>query len=161
MHLADSLARYSFGSASVLLSRSCAGETREGKQAVILSTTCLAPTNWNSKLGNFRFYRRVNLFPGLSLNLSRSGPSVTVGMRGAHLTLGRRGITRTIGILGTGVYYTSRAGYHSGFHSAHVETPIDQKAQARANTVASLALFAVALLMVLGIGVIIGSALSH
>ncbi len=112
-------------------------------------------------MGNFRFYRRVNLFPGLSLNLSKSGPSVTVGMRGAHMTFGRRGITRTIGIPGTGVYYTSRAGYHSGIHSAHVETPIDPQTQARANTVATLAVVGVALLIVLGLGVIIGSALGH
>jgi len=116
---------------------------------------------WGIKLGNFRFYRRVNLFPGLSLNLSRSGPSVTVGMRGTHLTLGPRGISRTIGIPGTGVYYTSRSGYHSGFHSAHVETSIDPRSRARANTLATLAVLTVALLTVLGIGVLIGSAISH
>jgi hypothetical protein len=97
-------------------------------------------------LGNFRFYRRVNLFPGLSLNLSKSGPSVTVGMLGAHLTFGRRGVTRTVGIPGTGIYYTSRSGYHSGFHSAHAETPIDAQTQARANTAATLAVLAIACL---------------
>jgi len=112
-------------------------------------------------LGNFRFYRRLSLFPGFSLNLSKSGPSLTVGMRGSHLTVGHRGITRTIGIPGTGIYYTSRSGYHSGFHSAHVETPIDPQTQARANTVASLAVLGVALFIVLAIGVMIGSAISH
>jgi Protein of unknown function (DUF4236) len=112
-------------------------------------------------LGNFRFYRRIHLFPGLSLNLSKSGPSVTVGMRGAHLTLGRGGVTRTVGIPGTGIYYTSRSGYHSGFHSAHVETPVDPQSQARANTLATLAVLAFALLIVLAIGIIIGSALDH
>ena len=112
-------------------------------------------------MGNFRFYRRVRLFPGLSLNFSKSGPSVTVGMRGAHLTLGRRGVTRTISIPGSGIYYTSRTGYHTGFHSAHVETPVDTKTQARADRVASLALLAVAVFVVLAIGVIIGSAISR
>ena len=34
-----------------------------------------------------RFYRRVHLCPGLSVNLSRSGPSLTLGVRGAHVTL--------------------------------------------------------------------------
>ena len=34
-HLADSLARSAFGSASVLLPRSLAGEIREGEQAAI------------------------------------------------------------------------------------------------------------------------------
>ena len=112
-------------------------------------------------MGNFRFYRRLHLFPGLSLNLSKSGPSVTVGMRGAHLTFGRRGVTRTVGLPGTGIYYTSRAGYHSGFHSAHIETPIDLQSQTRANTVATLALLALAIFMVLAIAIIVGSAIGH
>jgi hypothetical protein len=29
-------------------------------------------------MGSFRFYRRVNIFPDLSVNLSRSGPSLSV-----------------------------------------------------------------------------------
>ncbi|HJU09301.1 MAG TPA: DUF4236 domain-containing protein [Candidatus Binataceae bacterium] len=112
-------------------------------------------------MGNFRFYRRVNLFPGLSLNLSKSGPSVTLGMRGAHLTLGPRGVTRTIGIPGTGIYYTSRSGHHTGFHSSHVETPIGPQSQARADTFANLAMLAIAALIVLAIGMVIGSAMGH
>ena len=65
-------------------------------------------------MGNFRFYRRLRIFPGLSVNLSKSGPSLTVGMRGAHLTMGPRGVRRTVGIPGTGIYYTSHSGYQSG-----------------------------------------------
>ena len=64
----------------------------------------------------FRFYRRVRLLPGISVNLSRSGPSLSVGVRGAHVTMGRRGVTRTAGIPGTGIFYTSRQGYHTGAH---------------------------------------------
>ncbi|MBV8775442.1 MAG: DUF4236 domain-containing protein [Deltaproteobacteria bacterium] len=108
-------------------------------------------------MGNFRFYRRIHLFPGLSLNLSKSGPSITIGLRGAHLTLARRGVTRTVGIPGTGIYYTSRRGYHSGFHSAHIETPVDPQTQARANTIAILAVSALVLVIVLAIGIIVGS----
>lgn len=67
----------------------------------------------------FRFYRRRSLIPGLRLNLSRSGPSFTFGVRGAHVTVGRRGVTRTVGIPGTGVFYTSRRGHHTGIHNAH------------------------------------------
>jgi Protein of unknown function (DUF4236) len=59
-------------------------------------------------------------------------------MRGAHLTMGPRGVRRTIGIPGTGIYYTSQAGYHSGAHSAHVETPIGPEQQQRAHSVGSL-----------------------
>jgi hypothetical protein len=62
-------------------------------------------------MGNFRFYRRLHIFPGLSVNLSKSGPSLTVGVRGAHLTMGPSGVRRTVGIPGTGIYYTSHSGY--------------------------------------------------
>ena len=71
----------------------------------------------------FRFYRRIRLCPGLSVNLSRSGPSLSVGVRGAHVTVGRRGVTRTIGVPGTGLFYTSRTGHHTGYHSAVSDTP--------------------------------------
>jgi Protein of unknown function (DUF4236) len=61
-----------------------------------------------------RFYRRVKVLPGMSVNFSGSGPSLTFGARGAHVTVGRRGVTRTVGIPGTGIWYTSRSGHHSG-----------------------------------------------
>jgi len=35
-------------------------------------------------------YRRVRLLPGLRVNLSRSGASVSIGWRGAWLTAGSR-----------------------------------------------------------------------
>jgi len=47
-------------------------------------------------MGSFRFYRRVHIFPGLSVNLSKSGPSLSVGVRGAHVAVGRRGVTRMV-----------------------------------------------------------------
>ena len=112
-------------------------------------------------MGNFRFYRRANIFPGLSLNLSKSGPSVTVGMRGAHLTFGNGGVTRTVGIPGTGLYYTSRTGRHSGLHSAHTEGPLDANTQARAHSVATIALLAITLGIVLGVGMLIGFAIGR
>src|SRR5437870_13864945 len=67
----------------------------------------------------FRLYKRVRLFPGVSVNLSKSGPSLSFGVRGAHVTVGRRGVTRTVGVPGTGVFYTSRRGRHTGVHTAH------------------------------------------
>ena len=71
----------------------------------------------------FRFYRRVHICPGLNVNFSRSGPSLSVGVRGAHMTVGRRGVTRTIGLPGTGLFYTSHSGLHSGVHSAASVSP--------------------------------------
>ncbi|HEY7106322.1 MAG TPA: DUF4236 domain-containing protein [Acidimicrobiia bacterium] len=68
-------------------------------------------------MGSVRFFRRVKLLPGLTMNLSRSGPSFSLGVRGAHVTVGRRGVRRTVGIPGTGLFYTSRTGHHTGVHT--------------------------------------------
>jgi hypothetical protein len=56
----------------------------------------------------FRLWRRVRLFPGLTVNLSKRGASVSAGVRGAHVTVGRRGIRKTVGIPGTGMFITDQ-----------------------------------------------------
>lgn len=56
----------------------------------------------------FRFFKRINIAPGVTLNLSKSGGSVSVGPRGAKVTLGPRGPRATVGIPGTGLYYTTK-----------------------------------------------------
>ncbi|ADN02172.1 DUF4236 domain-containing protein [Spirochaeta thermophila] len=59
----------------------------------------------------FRFFRRIRLAPGITLNLSRSGASVSLGPRGARLTLGgRTGARLTFGLPGTGLSYTTTLG---------------------------------------------------
>ena len=112
-------------------------------------------------MANFRFYRRVSIFPGLSVNVSKSGPSLTVGMRGAHMTFGSKGIRKTVGIPGTGIYYTSHSGYYSGAHSAHVEQPISDTQQSTAHNIAQL----LALMVIIGTIAfaiaLIGSAAGH
>jgi hypothetical protein len=95
----------------------------------------------------------VHLVPGVSLNVSRSGPSLTFGVRGAHLTVGRTGIRKTVGIPGTGIYYTSHQGYHTGYHSAKSETPRPPADQAPADRHAERIL-AVIVLGLIGIVVI-------
>src|SRR5487761_1958636 len=93
----------------------------------------------------FRFYRRVHLFPGLSVNLSRSGPSLSVGVRGAHVTFGHRGVTRTVGIPGSGLYWTSHTGLSTGFHSAHAEAPVSPAVQTAAHVSATAVVLGVLL----------------
>jgi len=66
----------------------------------------------------FRFYRRKQIIPGVRVNLSRSGPSLTFGVRGAYVAVGGRGITREIP--GSGVFYTSRSGHHTGAHYSRI-----------------------------------------
>lgn len=56
-----------------------------------------------------RFSRRGHILARVSVNVSKSGPSLSVGVRGAHVTFGRRGVTRRVGIPGTGIYSTSRS----------------------------------------------------
>jgi hypothetical protein len=104
-----------------------------------------------------RFYRRVHLFPGVSINVSRSGPSLTVGVRGAHVTVGRSGVTRTVGLPGTGIYYTSHHGYHSGFHSAHSEAPLPPQQQAGADRKAEGLVVMLVMVIVVLIAMLLGA----
>ncbi len=112
-------------------------------------------------MGNFRFYRRLRVFPGLSVNLSKSGPSLTVGVRGAHVTVGRAGIRRTIGIPGTGIYYTSYSGRHTGYHSSHTETPVDPASQQHAEGTAATLILLVVVGIALAVGIAIGAIIGH
>lgn len=61
----------------------------------------------------FRFFKRIQLAPGISINLSRSGVSASLGPRGAKVTLGPRGIRKTVGLPGTGFYYTTQSAWKS------------------------------------------------
>jgi Protein of unknown function (DUF4236) len=62
-----------------------------------------------------RFRRRFRIAPGLALNLSKRGASVSVGIRGAHVTFGRHGRRATIGIPGIGLSATDYQRYpHHG-----------------------------------------------
>ena len=86
------------------------------------------------------------------MNLSRSGPSLTVGVRGAHVTVGARGVTKTVGLPGTGIYYTSRKGYHTGYHSARSDVALDSRAQSAATRRVELTLlFFLGVLLVLAL----------
>ncbi|MBW4035274.1 MAG: DUF4236 domain-containing protein [Proteobacteria bacterium] len=69
----------------------------------------------------FRFRKRIRIAPGLGINLSKSGASVSVGGRGAMLNFGRRGKRVTIGVPGTGVSYSEQIGTNP--HQAHDQVP--------------------------------------
>lgn len=53
----------------------------------------------------FRFQKRIRIFKGLTLNLSKSGSSWTLGRPGASVNLRRGKVTGTVGIPGTGLSY--------------------------------------------------------
>lgn len=54
----------------------------------------------------FRFQRRFTILPGVVLNFSKSGVSLSLGPRGAKYTLSTKGHRGTIGIPGTGMSYS-------------------------------------------------------
>jgi len=56
---------------------------------------------------SFRFWRRIRIAPGVTLNLSKTGGSLSFGVRGAHFTVGPHGKRVTAGIPGTGLFYTN------------------------------------------------------
>jgi tetratricopeptide (TPR) repeat protein len=55
----------------------------------------------------FRFFKRMKVLPGVTLNLSKSGGSFSVGPQGARLTVGPQGARVSLGIPGSGLYYTT------------------------------------------------------
>lgn len=76
-----------------------------------------------------RFRKRIKILPGLTLNISKSGFSTTIGARGASVNIGKNGVYGNAGIPGTGLYMrekiaggksskrtktTRRAGYAGG-----------------------------------------------
>jgi tetratricopeptide (TPR) repeat protein len=58
---------------------------------------------------SFRFFRRFRIAPGVHLNLSKGGVSMSAGPRGLKATVGTSGRRFTAGIPGTGLHYTKVA----------------------------------------------------
>ena len=56
----------------------------------------------------FRFRKSVKLIPGVKLNFSKRGTSVTIGGRGASVNVGSRGTHANVGIPGSGLSYRTR-----------------------------------------------------
>jgi hypothetical protein len=54
-----------------------------------------------------RFRRTFKILPGVKVNMSKGGISVTVGPRGFHLNFGKHGVRQTVGIPGSGLSETS------------------------------------------------------
>src|SRR5215216_4325403 len=54
-----------------------------------------------------RFRRTFTLFPGVKVNLSKGGMSITVGTKGFHLNFSKRGVRQTVGLPGSGISESS------------------------------------------------------
>ena len=57
-----------------------------------------------------RFWRRMRVAPGVTMNLSKRGGSLSFGPRGAKYTMGTSGRRGTVSLPGTGLFYTVRGG---------------------------------------------------
>jgi hypothetical protein len=55
-----------------------------------------------------RFQKRIKIAPGIRLNLSLGGVSISAGPRGASFTVGKGGVYGNAGIPGTGLSYRKK-----------------------------------------------------
>lgn len=56
---------------------------------------------------SIRFRRTFTIFPGVKVNVSKGGISLSVGKRGATLNFSKRGVRQTVGIPGSGLSESS------------------------------------------------------
>lgn len=66
-----------------------------------------------------RFHKTLKLLPGIRLNLSKTGASLSVGGKGLTCNIGKKGTKTTIGMPGTGVSYSSYLPYRNTEKSAN------------------------------------------
>ena len=57
-----------------------------------------------------KFQKRIKLFPGVTLNVSKSGVTTSIGPRGAKLNVGGKRAKLTVGVPGTGLSHTRTLG---------------------------------------------------
>ena len=76
---------------------------------------------------SFRFWRRIRLAPGVTLNLSKSTASLSLGPRGAKYTISPRGNRATAGLTGTGLFYTVHDSKRAGRDGAAPATAVPQR----------------------------------
>jgi hypothetical protein len=59
----------------------------------------------------FRFRKTFSVLPGVRVNMSKSGPSVSVGGKGLTMNFGKKGSKTTVGLPGSGMSYSSYKRY--------------------------------------------------
>ena len=82
---------------------------------------------------SFRFQKRIRLFKGLTLNLSKTGASWTIGGRGASVNLRDGKATGNVGIPGTGLSYRRRLTDNA--NSLETDAPIDDQGSSGMGTI--------------------------
>ena len=72
----------------------------------------------------WRFRKRIKIFPGFYINISKSGLGVNIGPKGANVSIGPNGTYVNTGISGTGLYRRDKVD-----SSKHSSTGIQQETQ--------------------------------
>ena len=72
----------------------------------------------------WRFRKRIKIFPGFYINISKSGLGVNIGPKGANVSIGPNGTYVNTGIPGTGLYRRDKVD-----SSKHSSTEIQQETQ--------------------------------
>ena len=98
---------------------------------------------------SFRFQKRIRLFKGLTLNLSKTGTSWTVGGRGASVNLRDGKATGNVGMPGTGLSYRSRL--TDSANTPETEAPIDDQDSSGMGTI-------IVIIALIAIGYLLGKA---
>ena len=62
----------------------------------------------------FRFHKSIRIFPGVRLNLSKSGVSTTIGRPGANVNIRGRRVRGTVGLPGSGMSYSKEISLPGG-----------------------------------------------
>jgi hypothetical protein len=65
---------------------------------------------------SFRFRKRIRLFPGLWINLSKKGGSLSVGGHDLTANISKKGARETVGLPGTGISYQTKRIWSSQRH---------------------------------------------
>ena len=76
---------------------------------------------------SFRFWRRMRLAPGVTLNLSKSMTSLSFGPPGAKYTISPNGNRMTAGLTGTGLFYTVHDRKRAGRNGAAPAPAVQQR----------------------------------
>jgi hypothetical protein len=75
-------------------------------------------------MGELRFRRTIRLLPGVHLNISKTGVSLTVGGPGATINFNKEGSQTTLGQPGSGLSYRGDRGKWSQLGSADAASPL-------------------------------------
>jgi hypothetical protein len=78
-----------------------------------------------------RFRRTFTLFPGVKVNVSKGGMSITVGRKGFHLNFSKQGVRQTTGLPGSGISHTSYL-YKTDDDDEEKDTKTEERSEAAA-----------------------------